>query len=223
MQASHEIRVMADVSASELDSLLERGWRRFGPVYFRPVCGTCAQCISVRIDVEKFALTRNLRRIANKCAQIEMVVRPPIFSLDRFKLYQRWHQMREAARHWEPDATSARTFAVTFCLPHACAREVAYYQNSELIALAYADITDTSLSAVYCVYEPEKSDYSLGTFNVLSSIDFARKNGLRYVYLGYCVLDCASLVYKARFAAKERLIGRPRLSEAPIWQQWQYP
>jgi arginine-tRNA-protein transferase len=91
-----------------------------------------------------------------------------------------------------------------------------------MIALAYADITDNALSAVYCAYEPARADLSLGTFNVLSSIDFAHKNGLKYVYLGYCVLDCPSLVYKARFGAQERLVGRPKISDTPLWQQWQH-
>ncbi|MBF5066130.1 arginyltransferase, partial [Salmonella enterica subsp. enterica serovar Istanbul] len=32
--AQLEIRVMSEVTVQELDALLARGWRRFGPVYF---------------------------------------------------------------------------------------------------------------------------------------------------------------------------------------------
>ncbi len=41
--ASLELQVLLDVSAGELEALLERGWRRFGPVYFRPGCASCSE------------------------------------------------------------------------------------------------------------------------------------------------------------------------------------
>ena len=34
--ASLETRLMVDVEPAELEAMLERGWRRFGPSYFRP-------------------------------------------------------------------------------------------------------------------------------------------------------------------------------------------
>ena len=40
-RASLEVCVMLDVTESEMDALLERGWRRFGPIYFRPACAAC--------------------------------------------------------------------------------------------------------------------------------------------------------------------------------------
>ena len=42
--ATLEHRVMVDVTADELGRLLERGWRRFGPDYFRPACPACSAC-----------------------------------------------------------------------------------------------------------------------------------------------------------------------------------
>ena len=35
-RATIEYRVLAELQPEELEALLERGWRRFGPVVFRP-------------------------------------------------------------------------------------------------------------------------------------------------------------------------------------------
>ena len=44
---------MVSVSAEELEVLLLRGWRRFGPAYFRPACRPCGECVSIRLDTHR--------------------------------------------------------------------------------------------------------------------------------------------------------------------------
>ena len=41
VKASLEYRLMVDVTPVELEELMLRGWRRFGPAYFRPACVPC--------------------------------------------------------------------------------------------------------------------------------------------------------------------------------------
>src|SRR5947208_12247955 len=53
-RASLEYRVMTRVGVDELDGLLERGWRRLGPFYFRPACAGCFECVPLRIPVASF-------------------------------------------------------------------------------------------------------------------------------------------------------------------------
>jgi arginine-tRNA-protein transferase len=59
------------------------------------------------------------------------------------------------------------------------------------------------LSAIYFVYDPDERGRSLGTWNVLCTIEEARRRGLPYVYLGYYVEGCASMAYKMRFAPNQ--------------------
>ena len=54
INSSTETMLMTGVTPLELEDFLERGWRRFGPVYFRPVCATCDECVSVRVPVATF-------------------------------------------------------------------------------------------------------------------------------------------------------------------------
>ena len=62
-RASLEVQVMLDVSGRELDALLERGWRRFGPIYFRPACAACTECVSLRIVAARFSPVPLPRRV----------------------------------------------------------------------------------------------------------------------------------------------------------------
>ena len=73
-RASLEVRVMLDVTPPEMDALLERGWRRFGPIYFRPACAACAECVSLRVPAERFAPSKSQRRAARACGRLRRVV-----------------------------------------------------------------------------------------------------------------------------------------------------
>jgi len=94
---------MTGVTPLELENLLERGWRRFGPVYFRPVCATCDECVSVRVPVETFAPSPNLRRVLKRGAHVRLEVGEPVVDEVRLALYRRWHESREEERGWKPD------------------------------------------------------------------------------------------------------------------------
>jgi len=208
---------MTGVSPSELEHLLERGWRRFGPVYFRPVCKGCAECISVRVPVQSFAPSPNLKRVARRAAQVRLEVGAPQVDEARLALYRRWHASREAERGWKPDRIGAESYAMQFCFPHPAAREFSYWEGETLVGVGIADETPRALSAVYCYHDPSRSKLSIGTLNVLRAIEYARLRGIAHVYLGYCVEGCESLSYKARFRPQERLVGRVDDGRAPRW------
>ena len=138
--------------------------------------------------------------------------------VERLSLYRRWHADREAERGWKPDAIGPEAYAMQFCFPHAAAREFAYYEEDRLVAIGIADETPRSVSAVYCYHDPGRAGLSLGTYNVLAAIRYARRRGLRHIYLGYCVAGCASLRYKARFQPQERLRGRVDAGQTARWE-----
>jgi arginine-tRNA-protein transferase len=62
LKAALEYRLMVDVTPAELEALMLRGWRRFGPAYFRPACAACTECVSIRIDVHRFAPSPSQQR-----------------------------------------------------------------------------------------------------------------------------------------------------------------
>lgn len=219
--AQLEIRVQVEVTAAELESMLERGWRRFGPMYFRPACVGCGECVTLRIDVPTFAPRKSQRRAAKNAAPLRRVVGAPIVDEERLALYRRWHRQRETARGWEPSAIDPERYAMDFAFPHPAAREVAFRDPADgdrLLGLGIFDEMPHAMSAVYFFWDPERAPSSLGVANVVTLVEDARKKGLRHVYLGYRVLGCPSLVYKSSYQPHELLVGRPSPEEPTIWQ-----
>jgi leucyl-tRNA---protein transferase len=218
LRSTTETMLMTGVTAAELDGLLERGWRRFGPVYFRPVCSGCDECVSVRVPVSTFSPSPNLRRVLKRAAHVRTEVGEPQADDARLRLYRRWHASREVERGWKPDRIGMESYAMQFCFPHSAAREFSYWDGEELIGIGIADETPKALSAVYCYYDPDLAHLSLGTCNVLRAIEYARHRSLSQVYLGYRVEGCLSLRYKGRFRPQERLRGRVEGSQPPRWE-----
>jgi arginyl-tRNA--protein-N-Asp/Glu arginylyltransferase len=218
-QASLEHVVAQDVSAQELEALLERGWRRFGPVYFRPVCRGCKECVSLRIPTASFRPNRSQRRARAASAHWRVEVGAPRVDGQRLALYRAWHAEREEHRDWEPSPLDARSYHLQFSFPHPSAREVTYWDGTQLVGVGLCDETPRAWSAIYFFYAPAYARSSPGTTNVLVQVELARARGIPYVYLGYRVRGCASLRYKAAFRPHELLESRPGPGEAAEWRQ----
>jgi arginyl-tRNA--protein-N-Asp/Glu arginylyltransferase len=219
-RASLDVRVMLDVTADDMESLLERGWRRFGPIYFRPACASCTECVSIRVVADRFTPSKSQRRAERACRTLRRVVGAPRVDDERLDLYARWHAAREEARGWEPNGQTRERYALEFAFPHPCAQEAAFYDDSagdggRLVGVGLFDATPRSLSAAFFFHDPEYARFSLGTANILSLIDDARTSGRPHVYLGYRVEGCASLRYKAAFRPHELMRGRPDSLDDP--------
>jgi arginine-tRNA-protein transferase len=221
-RASLEVRVMLDVTPLEMDLLLERAWRRFGPIYFRPACSACGECVSLRVLTATFTPSKSQRRAARASAHLRRVVGRPVVDASRLALYAKWHSEREQSRGWEANPQTRDRYSLEFAFPHPCAREVSFYDDASggrLVGVSLYDATPRALSAAFFFYDPEYARSSLGTANVLALVDEARAAGLSYLYLGYRVAGCASLRYKAAFRPHEVLVGRPAMHDQPEWQK----
>ncbi|MBI5497246.1 MAG: arginyltransferase [Deltaproteobacteria bacterium] len=217
LEAVMETRVMLEVSAAELDALLARGWRRFGPTYFRPRCRACAECVSLRVPVNTFAPTHSQLRALRKCRDVEVHVGVPRVDTERMDLYHRWHAMREADRGWTGDTVTHEQYAMQFCFPHPAAREMTYRLDGKLIGVGIVDETPAALSSVYFYFDPQHRRLSLGVASALLEIAHAQRRGRRWLYLGYRVQACPSLQYKGTFGPHELLVGRPEPDDEPRW------
>jgi leucyl-tRNA---protein transferase len=220
-EAALEYRVMLDVSPKELEAMLLRGWRRFGPCYFRPACAGCGECVSIRLPTEGLKLNQSQRRAKKSCAGLEVRISAPRVDRERLSLYRKWHSFREETRGWGGSPLDSESYALEFAFPHPAARELAYYDLVEgrrrLVGVGICDETPKAWSAIYFFYDPDYQKRSLGTFNILYQLEHARGRGIPYVYLGYRVAGCRSMRYKATFQPHELLFGLPSATEEPGW------
>ncbi len=217
--AQLEIRVQVDVTPRELDALLERGWRRFGPVYFRPACAGCLECVTLRIPTATFEPSKSQRRAVKRAAHLVRRVGTPVVDEERLALYAKWHAQREEERGWEESTIDAERYAFDFAFPHPSVREVTFREpgTGRLVGVGICDETERAMSAVYFFWDPEHAPPSLGIANVVRLVEDARALGKEHVYLGYRVEGCASLAYKGSFRPHELLRGRPAEDERPPW------
>lgn len=207
------------VEAPAYEQMIERGWRRFGRLFFMPLCAGCDRCISLRIDVTRFEMTRSFRRILKLGEETRLIIRRPVLSADHLELYNRYHAERHDSRGWQHDPVGAAEYHQAFVEgAKDFGYEYAYYRDDQLMAVALVDMLPNAISAVYCYYDPDYGYLSPGTYSVLRQIQIAQERGVRYLYLGYWVPENRSLSYKARFKPFETLQGRPALGEPAIWQ-----
>lgn len=193
------------LTRAEYAERLQRGWRRFGPVMFRPDCPSCRQCQSLRVQVEAFRPSKSQQRAwkANQ-SDVALAIGPPSISDTHRLLYSKFHRYQSREKGWRsPDSDGADTFADN---PFDT-EEWRYTVGGRLIGVGYVDRLPPGLSAIYFYYDPDERQRSLGTYNVLSIIERARMLGVPYVYLGYYVENCRSLSYKAAFQPNEVLSG----------------
>ena len=200
------------MTAGEYLEWLQGGWRRFGHVLFRPACPSCRKCQSLRVPVAAFEPHRTQRRVwkANAgCVTIAMG--EPCPSPETRALYEKFHRYQHETKGWPaPEAEGGDGFSPN---PFST-EEWRYVVNGHLAGVGYVDVLPDALSAIYFFYDPDERRRSLGTFNVLSIIEEARRRDLPWVYLGYYVEGCRSVEYKGRFMPNEVL--RPDGSWAPF-------
>jgi leucyl-tRNA---protein transferase len=219
--ASLEHRVLLDVSPDEADDLFDRGWRHFGPSWFRPVCQSCQACVSTRIGVQSFEPSTSQRRAGRRAVGLRVEVGEPHIDDARISLFHTWHSNRVDMRGWEPAIFDEKDYFMQFAFPTAIAREVAYYDDTDggrLVMIAVCDETPKAWNAVFCFYDPGLVRASPGIANILTLIEVARRGGQAYVHLGYRVSGCPSLRYKAAFHPQEVLLRLPDEGEPPAWQ-----
>lgn len=213
-------RRLEHCSPADYAALLERGWRRFGQVFFRPACLRCMACVSLRVDVEAFAPDRSMVRTLRRNRDLSILMRSPRISSAHLDLYQRYHDDMAARKGWETRGIDAYDYFDTFVAGagrHAW--EMLVFAGIELVSVALVDRLPHALSSVYCFYAPEHRDRGLGVFAVLSQIAWARELGLPYLYLGYRVEENPSMRYKARYRPHDLLDGRPEAGETPSWRR----
>ncbi len=219
--SSLDFKIMVDVDPSELESMLVRGWRRFGPSYFRPRCAHCNECVGIRVLVNEWVASRSQRRVLQQNKDLQVMMGPPQTDERRLALYRKWHEFRERERGWEPSVLDAEGYGIEFAFPHPAARELSYWLRTEhgpqLIAVGLCDATPAAWSAIYCYYDPSFAKRSLGVFNVLTQLLIAKQKALPHVYLGFRVKPCPSMAYKSKFIPHELLTHRPGSNEAPSW------
>lgn len=200
------------IRPAEYMDRLRDGWRRFGYVIFRPECGSCRMCQSLRVPVGTFRPTNSQQRAWKKNrASITLRIETPSATPEKLELLAKFQRHGHETKGWPADGGD--DLGLMLANPFRT-EEWDYYLGDRLIGVGYVDALSDGLSAIYFYYDPAERHRSLGTYNVLSILASARERGVPHVYLGYYVEGCRSLEYKALFRPNEVL------GEHGAWQSF---
>lgn len=198
--------------------LLERGYRRFGKNYFRPLCPSCQECQSIKIDVENFEFSKSRRRVLHKASNIRSYIQKPSMTKEHLNLFEKYHLSMRDKKGWEYTPTTPQNYYSSFVEGHnEFGYEVLYFLEEKLVGVDLIDILEDGISSIYFYYDPDLSYYSLGKLSLLNQILFAKRTKKRWIYLGYYVKECPSLSYKSEYKPYLTLLGRPSVYEDAIY------
>jgi len=216
-QTTH-YKIVNMCSTSYCEALIERGWRRFGNMFFRPVCADCNACESFKIDVKNYTFSKSERRILRKNENTKIVIQRPQVTLSHLALFEKYHLHMKDKRDWNHEKTTSKHYYMSFVHGHGdFGYEVLYYVGETLVGVDLIDILPNGISSIYFYYDPDLSKHSLGTFSMLQQIQMAKENDLEWIYMGYYVQGCQSLEYKSRYKPYHVLQGRPCDAHEPSW------
>ena len=191
------------------DTLTQSGFRRSQTIAYRPACENCRACVSVRVKVDEFLMSRNLRRVEERNGDIVGAVVRAEPTSEQYSLFRTYLD----ARHADGGMSDMTVLDYSMMIEdsHVETRLLEYRagdkgrRGGRLIAVCLTDLLADGLSMVYSFYSPDESARSLGTFMILDHVRRAKRLGLPHVYLGYWVEGSRKMTYKARFLPQERL------------------
>jgi leucyl-tRNA---protein transferase len=187
------------LTAQEYEDLMNRGFRKFGALFFQPVCHGCRECRPIRIPTARFRPDRSQRRAWKRNQDLTVRRAAPSVDEARLDLYQRYHSAQSSRKGWPEQERDAREYAFGFVENPVPAIEITMWEGNTLRAVVLTDITPGVVSGVYHYHDPDLADRGLGTFCMLHTLELARELEKTWAYFGYYVAGCGSLEYKARF------------------------
>ena len=192
------------------EALTHSGFRRSQTIAYRPACDACSACISVRIVVDVFEMSRNLRRIAKRNDDLVRTVVPAEATREQFALLRTYLDARHAGGGMSDmglfdyvamvEETPVKTHLVEYR-----DRDGSSAGRGRLVACALTDVLRDGLSMVYSFFHPGEEARSLGTYMILDHVREAQALALPHVYLGYWVRGSKKMDYKSRFHPIEGL------------------
>lgn len=201
--------------AREINEILTQGgFRRSQTIAYRPACELCRACVSVRVLVDQFQPSQNLRRVARLNRDLVGTATANQPTSEQYGLFRRYL----AARHGEGGMVDMSVLDYSMMVEdsHVDTGIVEYRRRGPdtaihgrgqgpLVAISLTDALSDGLSMVYSFFDPDLADRSLGSFLILDHIARARARGMPFLYLGYWVEGSRKMSYKARYRPQERL------------------
>jgi arginine-tRNA-protein transferase len=197
--------LVEEVDNELLSMLIENGYRHFGRFFFRPCCKECHACVPIRVPTEDFHYPRSARKLFTRNADLTVDVVVPEPTTEAFRVYCKHKRRFADAPTGDVEPNYAR-FAESFFHPFPFSYALRVRDGDRLVCMSHFDLTDRILSDVYCYYDLDYLDRSLGRFAIYKVIEYAASQGVPYVYLGFYIDQNDHMNYKRHIRPNEILL-----------------
>jgi len=203
-----EKRVITTLAGPEAEVYHNRltlaGYRRSHNIIYVPSCPECNACITVRVNAFAFQASKSQRRVIKNNQDLVANETVPIASEEQFSLFNRYQR----GRHQDGDMASMNRDDYRALIEETPVRTsvIEFREPAEntLVAACLLDRVENGLSAVYSFFDPVLKSRGLGNYMVLWAIDYAKKQDLNYLYLGFWIKDCQKMDYKQKYQPLEQ-------------------
>ena len=175
---------------------LEKGYMRYANYFRLKICKDCNLCMPMRIDTSLFKLTKSQKRILKKNKDIRVeIIDSTFINEEKFNLFKKYHEVRHKNNKKDNYETimSSRHFGFINSI------ELNFYLEEKLIGVSIIDMSKDSFSSNFFYYDPDYMKRSLGIFSIILEIEYAKKLGIKYYYIGWYTPTINNMKYKSQF------------------------
>jgi arginine-tRNA-protein transferase len=195
-----------EVLPADMDKLWADGWRNFGEHFFRnrvdyhePI-HRWVRVIPLRINVEKFRLSKHQQKLLKKQKTTEVRYQPIVIDAEREAMFEKHisrfnHNLPEALSTFLGDAPG-----VVPCPALECAL---YDETGKLYGASFFGVGEEAISSIYATFDIDFEERSPGLHTLLAEVQYAQMNQKKYVYLGYSYNVPSHYDYKKKFYGLE--------------------
>ncbi|MFV0295115.1 MAG: arginyltransferase [Hyphomicrobiaceae bacterium] len=207
-----------DKSRGLVDNLLRGGFRRSQNVAYMPYCDGCQACVSVRVKVDAFKPGKTFRRIVARNRDLVARRVAAVPTMEQYNLFRSYIDTRHGDGGMADmsvldfammvEDSIIETSLTEYRMPAGAdgsGGDAGSGEPGRLVAVALCDRLSDGISMVYSFYDPEEAARSLGSYMILEHMEYSRKLGLPYLYLGYWIEGSRKMSYKSRFLPQEHL------------------
>lgn len=185
-----------------MEFFLNAGYRRNGSYLYTMGCHGCKACIPIRLDPKAFCANRNQKRVWGKNQDLEVKIAPLQITNEKLAICDKFLSQRFPGK----DNSALEYYAGFFVNCLGATHEVEFWIDDRLVGVSVVDIYRNAINCVYFYFDPDESVRSLGTYNILYLIEYARKLSVDHLYLGYLIKEVKAMSYKSHFKPYQLLI-----------------